>query len=99
MSLNTPINFTGHHIEVTDPLRAFTIKKLNRLTKHFDKIIHINITFEVIKLSQIAKATVNIAGKDFHADSSSPNMYESIDLLVDKLDRQMSEHHKKHTEH
>jgi putative sigma-54 modulation protein len=99
MSLDMPINFTGHHVEVTDPLREFTIKKFNRLQRHFDHIISINVTFEVEKLSQIAKATINAAGKAFHADSSSANMYESIDALVDKLDRQIKEHRKKQTEH
>lgn len=99
MNVDTPISFTGHHVEVTDPLREFTTKKLNKLMRHFDRIIDINIVFEVEKLNQIAKATIHTAGKSFHADSESPNMYESIDLLVDKLDRQITEHKKKETEH
>lgn len=97
MSLETPITFIGHHINVTEPLREFTTKKLERITRHFDRIINIHVTFEVVKLSQVAKATINAAGKTFHADSESNNMYESIDLLVDKLDRQIKEH--KHQEH
>lgn len=92
MSLDTPITFTGHHIEVTDSLREFTEKKFNKLTRHFDHILNINVTFEVVKLSQMVKASINTAGKTFHADSSSTNMYESIDALVDILDRQIRDH-------
>ncbi|NNM58202.1 MAG: ribosome-associated translation inhibitor RaiA [Legionellales bacterium] len=99
MSLETPIIFTGHHIDVTEPLRDFTTKKFERLLRHFGRIISINVTFEVVKLSQIAKATINAAGKSFHADSESNNMYESVDLLVDKLDRQIKEHKQREHEH
>lgn len=93
------INFTGHHIEITDPLRDFTTKKFERILRHYDHIMSVDVTFEVVKLSQIAKATVNTAGKRFHADSDSSNMYESVDLLVDKLERQLKEHHDKEVRH
>lgn len=102
MNMNTAvttINFTGHQIEVTEPLRDFTTKKFHRIQQHFNQIISINVTFEVVKLSQIVKATVTTAGKTFHADSTSNNMYESVDSLVDKLDRQLKEHRKKQTDH
>lgn len=99
MSVNMPINFTGHHVEVTEPLREFTTKKFDRILRHFDHILSIDVTFEVVKLTQTVKATVNTSGKRFHADSESNNMYESVDLLIDKLERQLRDHRKKETEH
>lgn len=97
--MSSSITFTGHHVELTEALKEFTHKKFDRITRHFDHIISIDIIFEVQKLSQVAKATVNATGKAFHADSSSSSMYESIDLLVDKLDRQIKAFREKQTEH
>ena len=62
-------------------------------------IISIDVTFEVEKLRQIAKASVHVAGKVFHADASSEDMYQAVDGLVDKLDRQLKDHREKQTSH
>ena len=93
------INFTGHHVEVTDPLRTFTQEKMEKLTRHFEKIISIDITFEVEKIRQIAKASVHIAGKVLHADSEAEDMYKAVDGLIDKLDRQLKDHRNQQTQH
>jgi len=93
------INVTGHHIEVTEPLHRYTTKRLGRLERHYDKIISINVTFEVEKLQQIAKATIFISGAKLHAHEKSNDMYSAIDGLVDKLDRQIKEHKEKQKEH
>lgn len=93
------VSFTGHHVDVSQPLRSFTTKKLDRLQKHFDKIISIDVIFEVEKLEKIAKATIFLSGAKLYADSKSEDMYSAIDLLVDKLDRQIKQHKEKHQEH
>ena len=93
------INFTGHHVDLTNPLKEFTTEKLEKLTRHFERIISIDVTFEVEKLRQIAKASVHVAGKVFHADASSEDMYQAVDGLVDKLDRQLKGHREKQTSH
>ena len=92
------INFTVHNIAVTPPLRDYAEEKLIRLKKHFNRIINVDIIFSVEKLSQIVKATISAPGAKFHADSSSEDMYNSIDALVDKLDRQIKDHKKKHND-
>ena len=83
------INFTGHHVEVTPALRAFTEEKLNKLEKHFDKITSMHVVFDIEKLSHIAEATVLVAKGELHARAESEDMYAAIDTLVDKLDRQL----------
>lgn len=93
------INFTGHHLDITNPLKEFTQEKLKKLTGHFEKILSIDITFEVEKLRQIAKANVHIAGKTLHADSEAEDMYKAVDALVHKLDRQLKDHRKQQTSH
>lgn len=90
------ITFTGHQLEVTDPLRQFAKEKLDKLQRHFNRIHSINVTFTIEKSTHIAEATVHVPGSDFHATAESNNdMYAAVDLLIDKLDRQIKKHKEK----
>ncbi len=93
------INITGHRMDVTPALRAFTEEKFDKLERHFDHITTINVVFDVEKLRQIAEATVFVAKGELHASSESEDMYAAIDLLVDKLNRQLIKHKEKIQEH
>lgn len=86
------INITGHRLDVTPALRAFTEEKFERLERHFEHITAINVVFDVEKLRQIAEATILISKGEVHASSESEDMYAAIDTLVDKLDRQLNKH-------
>lgn len=93
------INFTGHNVDVTPALRAYTEEKFNKLERHFDKITSIHVILDIEKLSQIAEASIMIVKGELHARSESEDMYASIDSLVDKLDRQLIKHKEKTREH
>jgi len=95
------LQLTGHHLEVTPALRDYIASKLSKISNHFDHVIDIKVTLSVEKLSQKVEATVHVPGNDLHAECSNENMYSAIDLLADKLDRQVlrfkekiSDHHK-----
>jgi putative sigma-54 modulation protein len=89
------INLSGHHVEVTDALREYVTNKLGRLEKHFDNITTTDVTLTVEKLRQKAEATVRVSGADLFAQCESEDMYAAIDLLTDKLDRQIIKHKEK----
>lgn len=93
------INFTGHHLEITDALRKFTTGKIERLLRHFDKITTINIKFGIEHLKQIAEANIHLKGNKIHARSESQDMYAAIDTLMDKLDRQLIKYKEKLKNH
>lgn len=86
-------------MEVTPALRTFTQEKFDKLERHFDKITAINVIFDVEKLRQIAEATILVNKGELHASSESEDMYTAIDILVDKLDRQLIKHKEKMREH
>ena len=95
------LQLTGHHLEITPALRDYIATKLSKISNHFDHVIDIKVTLSVEKLSQKVEATVHVPGNDLHAECSNENMYSAIDLLADKLDRQVlrfkekiSDHHK-----
>jgi len=83
------LNVSGHHVEVTDPLREYVENKFERLQRHFDQITNTEVTLIVEKLVQKAEATVHISGADLFAAAESDDMYAAIDALADKLDRQL----------
>lgn len=83
------INVSGHHVDLTDSLRNYVVTKLNKLERHFDKITQMNVILSVDKLRQKAEATIHISGAELFADAESEDMYAAIDMLADKLDRQL----------
>ena len=48
------ISITGHHVEVTDAMRAYVHKKMDRITRHFDHLIDAHYVLSVEKLRQKA---------------------------------------------
>src|SRR5262245_42589455 len=93
------LSVTGHHVEVTASLREYVGTKLARLERHFDQMTDIHCILTVEKLFHKAEATVYVGGGAIHADSIEDNMYAAIDMLVDKLDRQVKKHKEKLTDH
>lgn len=86
------IKFTGHNTEVTESLRNFTTEKFSRLNKLAHDIKQIHVIFEVDKLRHIAEANISLPGTHINAQSESEDMYKTIDMLVDKLARQLTKH-------
>ena len=83
------LNVSGHHLEVTPAIRTYVKAKLDRIARHFDHVIDAHIILTVDKLRQKAEATLHLRGKDLHCASEEADLYAAIDLLADKLDRQV----------
>lgn len=93
------LTITGHHIEVTPALRDYVSSKLERVVRHFDHVTSVHVILSVEKLVQKAEVTLHVKGKDIFADASDTDLYAAIDLLVDKLDRQVQKYKGKHNDH
>jgi|SRR5210317_1285079 putative sigma-54 modulation protein len=93
------IDVTGHHVELTDPLRNYVNEKFERLERHFDHVTDVHVILSVEKLRHTAEATIHISGGKLFADSTNEDMYAAIDSLTDKLDRQIKKHKEKLTDH
>ena len=93
------ITISGHHVEVTPALREYVLSKMERLQRHFDSITNTDVTVIVEKMVQKAEATIHVSGADLFATAESEDMYAAIDLLVDKLDRQLIKHKEKSRGH
>src|SRR5258706_7735498 len=93
------LQFPAHHREVTPSIRSYKINKANRLTRHFDHVIDVNVILSVNKLDHKVEANVHVRGKDIHVECIDANMYAAIDGLADKLDRQILKHKEKSVDH
>ena len=93
------LNLTGIHLDITPAIRAYVVTKMDRVTRHFDHLIDVNVVLSVDKLRQTVEANVHVRGKDIHAESTDADMYAAIDSLADKLDRQVVRHKEKQSAH
>ncbi|HLV49031.1 MAG TPA: ribosome hibernation promoting factor [Aliidiomarina sp.] len=93
------INLTGHHIDITEPLRNYVDTKFSKLERHFDHITNVYVVLNVEKLRQKAEATLHVSGGEIFATAEHEDMYAAIDALIDKLDRQVIKHKEKLRKH
>jgi len=89
------LHMSGHHLEITPSMREYVSSKMTRIDRHFDHVIDVNMILTVEKLRQKIEANVHLSGKDIFVESEDSDMYAAIDLLVDKLDRQIVKHKEK----
>ncbi|MEW5783535.1 MAG: ribosome-associated translation inhibitor RaiA [Bacillota bacterium] len=80
----------GKNIEVTPALVDYTRKKLGKLAKFFDKATDAQVMLSVIRDHHIVEVTVNFEGLILRGEESTGDMYASIDLVVEKLEKQVA---------
>lgn len=83
------LTVSGRHVTVTPAIRSYVEHKLSRVRRHFDHVIDVNVILTVGKLSQKAEVSCRVRGKDIFVESDHQDLYAAIDLLADKLDRQV----------
>ena len=94
------VNITGHHVELTPALKDYINEKLEKVHKRFSNITNAQVTLSVEKkFHQKAEATLHLAKAEIFATSEAEDMYAAIDLLVDKLDRQVVKYKEKMQNH
>lgn len=91
------LTISGHHLEVTPALREYVRSKLDRVTRHFDQVVDINVLLTVEKQKekerrQKAEVNLHMKGRDIYVEHASEDLYAAIDQLMDKLDRQVVRH-------
>jgi putative sigma-54 modulation protein len=93
------LNISGHHLEVTPAIRDYVAGKLERIKRHFDQVIDASVIMQVEKLIHKVEVKLHVRGKDFHAHAEDGNMYAAIDMMTDRLDRQIVKHKEKNADH
>ena len=84
------IDISFRHMEPSDPVRDYADEKIRRvIRKHIRDDFDAQITLSVEKFRHIAKLHLSYKGISIKCEESSEDMYQSIDLALDKLERQI----------
>ena len=88
------ITVKGRNIEITDAIRAYAEEKIGKVMNHYDQIQSIEVILNVIKnpsvsQSHTAEVLCKFTSGSVKSEESAESMYASIDLVADKLDRQV----------
>lgn len=89
------IKITGRNIELTEGLKAAVEDKLNKLEKYFTPDTEVNVTLSVEKERQKVEVTIPMKGSYIRSEQVSSDMYVSIDLVEEIIERQIRRYRKK----
>lgn len=85
----------GENIEVTEALRDHIEKKVSKLDRYFSETleanVHVNLKVNPDKKAKI-EVTIPIPQLVLRAEETNDDMYAAVDLIVDKLERQIRKH-------
>ena len=88
------ITVKGRNIEITDAIRSYAEEKIGKVMNHYDQIQSIDVVLSVIKNPSVAQShTAEVICKfisgSVKAEENAESMYASLDLVADKLNRQV----------
>lgn len=94
------INIRGKNIELTPALKDYIDEKVGRLERYFDSIRSVDVALTVeknrsIENTQRAEVTMHVNGNVIRAEEASVSMYSSVDIVVEKLERQLKKYKSK----
>ena len=92
------VSVTGRHIETTDAMRQYAELKAGKLARFYDRIERIDV---VLDRQPSRQHRVEIVARADHkntfvAQVDAGDFYEAVDLVVDKMERQLTRHKEKH---
>ena len=93
--MNMKFVIVGKNIEVTPGLRSAVEDKIGKLEKYFTSETEAHVTLSVEKERQKIEVTIPMKGHIIRAEQSSDDMYVSIDLVVEVIERQVTRYKKK----
>jgi putative sigma-54 modulation protein len=94
----------GKNIEITDAIREYVTQKIEKAVNHFQNLItevdvHLSVARNPrINSKQVAEVTIYVNGSVVRAEEGSENLYASIDLVADKISRQLRKYKEKRSE-
>ncbi len=83
------VEITARHYEASDRVKDYVEAEVNRLEKIYDRITNCKVILEKSKEGDSAEITLSILGKQLVAIETSGDMIKSIDLTVEKMERQI----------
>jgi putative sigma-54 modulation protein len=86
------VNVIGKNIEITEALKNIIEKKVSKLDKYFNPDVEAQATLGVQKNRHTIEITIPFNGVVLRAEEQNEDMYIAIDIVADKLERQLRKH-------
>jgi len=83
------ITVKGKNIDLTDDLKEYGIKKINKLTRYFSNIQGVTLTLSLERGQSISEITLMASGKIIRSEERNTDMYSSIDSSVESIENQI----------
>jgi len=88
LEVGMKLRITGRHMDITPALRSYVETRFGRLDRYGLKIGSLQVVLGIEKLQHKAEVIGAVSGKRMQAKTSTPEMYATIDALVDRVDAQ-----------
>ena len=86
------INIVARHLDLTPAITDYVRKKVEKCQRYFDKLVWTQVILSVEKYRQMTEIVVHAGKTTFRAKEESVDLYASIDLAVDKIDKQLKKY-------
>lgn len=87
---------TFRHTQPTDALKQYAEEKIHRIGKYFYRPLEAHVILSVdSKQRQMAEVEVRVRGNTIHGKEETEDLYSAIDLVMDKIERQIKKRKEK----
>jgi ribosome hibernation promoting factor len=90
------ITVKGKQIDLTDSLKNYASEKMGKISRYYDHMISAEVCLSIERNWHVAEITVFGEGFDMRGEEKSTDMYNSIDRVIEKLERQLKKQKGKH---
>ena len=92
------IRTTARHFDLTEDLKSFAEKQIDKLGKYFDRIIDSHLILDMEKSRMTAELKVKVYGTVLTSKYRSFDMYDSVEKVIDKMEVQIKKYKAKLTD-
>lgn len=86
------INIRGKNIELTPPLKDHVERRIGKLDRYFEDLEEAQVTLSVEKDRHRVEVTAPLNGIILRGEEETTDMYSSVDMVLDKLEKQIKKH-------
>lgn len=87
------------NLDPSDHLKGYAENRLARFKKYMDEPIEVYLVLSIQKFRHIADVTISANGLKIKAQEETGDLYSAIDIVLDKLEKQVKRHREKIKEH
>ncbi|MDQ1238914.1 MAG: putative sigma-54 modulation protein [Thermodesulfobacteriota bacterium] len=93
------LSVTFRHMEPSEALKGYVHERTSKLTKYIDRPLESQVILSVHKFRHIVDVVINVDGLRIAGQEEHEDMYAAIDLVMDKIERQVKKYRQKIRKH